>query len=741
MSIKIDKYRRTYHDSKETDGVLSMLPEWMLWRNHDSLGYQFINSTFGNQAEYARSIISDNRNNLHPSVAYENEPYRIWKTYHDTASGNIPPSAYITGTLDTSVYHMLPTGTIYIDPSTIELINADNEADFFSGPPTRLTYDESNDIFPSGVSGDITGITYVKNWSKYDASGVQLIPEQDVYIVNQNIATPQSGDFMNTILYDTDWVRLDTYDYGIGYQDYDHIGRYELITDPSGYTFEYNPIVDTIRVHDYVNLDGNGNSRVMPTNTYIISSGTTDYVTTTSIVVSGINPFNHYPTQYSNYYVEYQYKKYEYPKPITTSNNLWHLQKSASPPIFVSEPAHYSGTIISHEVAQTPSGNTFALRVDPRDLRPGALADIRFDYIMAEDVIWYHTGAFDHDLSSDQYFLNTASGGAHVYYGGEDLTPYFTPRISGNSQIYIPNIVNPPHDPPYTVRMYYNAQKTYEDTIAVQSYASLMVDADPYPMDYMIERGYLIPYSILALSDSDSDIQQSLLVSRGDQYMVTTDLVFNGIAYDKDKDCYWVLESNNLCIYKIRPSDGAIIDKFNIFKVPNFYLSSYKSRVSGVIDDRNNMHLGYPFLSQDVDDGSRSATGMVYYNDYLYISSSSTGVVLTADTIGGTGVVVGGTGIYRLDTYNERVKDIEWNTDKNEVHPHYPYPDVISGVVDIALNDDEDFLLASADKIRVVGLHYDYDLIDSVDGVTRGTVYYREEYEDVVVSGFTEWRD
>lgn len=735
--MKISRYRRTYHDSPETDDTLSILPGWMGWRQHDSIGYQYINALFGNQAEYAWGIVNDSRNNLTPGSADVNEPYRIWRTQHDTASGNIPPSAYITATMDASIQQLIPSGTVGVDATTIHCINADDQEAFFMAPPTRMSYDPTDNVVPSGVSGIITGLTYVRDWTKVDSSGVVLIPEQDVYIVNQDLQTPQSGDFRSAVVYDTDWVRLDTYDYGLAYQDYDHTGKYELITDPSGYTLEYNPIASTVRVYDYINLD-DGTAQVMPTGNYTVTSGTVDYVTTTTIALSGINPWNRYPTEYSSYFLEYQYRKHDYPKQITTSATSWAIQKQASPPIFVSHPTHYAGTIIRHELARSTSGLNMALRVDSRDLRPGSVADIRFDYVAASDVSWGNTSPFSHDLSSDASFLNTTSGGAHIIHDSNDITYYFRPALSGDSTIYIPSLSPAPHSGPLTVRMYYNARGTYEAT-AVQSFSSMSTGSDPYPMDYMVENGYLIPYSILPLSDGDPYVNASLLSSRADQFTVTTDLIFNGIAYDKDKDCYWILESNNLCLYRVRPSDGATIGKYNIFKVPNYYLSGYVSQASARVDSYNQHYTNYPFLDQEVDVPTRVAAGMVYYRDTLYISSSASGVTVYNKTGSGTGII-GGTGIYRLDTYNERVRDMEWNGTPAETYPHYPAPSGYGTIVDLTLNE-EDLLAATTSGILTMGMHYDYTLIDSTVGVTRGTVYYRDQYTDVVVSGYPEWRD
>jgi len=66
-----------------------------------------------------------------------------------------------------------------------------------------------------------------------------------------------------------------------------------------------------------------------------------------------------------------------------------------------------------------------------------------------------------------------------------------------------------------------------------------------------------------------------------------------------------------------------------------------------------------------------------------------------------TEVAIGGTGIYPIDTYNERVMDVEWDDTPAEVHPHFPYPsgigtsDITPLPVDITMDGDENFRIAT----------------------------------------------
>ena len=98
-----------------------------------------------------------------------------------------------------------------------------------------------------------------------------------------------------------------------------------------------------------------------------------------------------------------------------------------------------------------------------------------------------------------------------------------------------------------------------------------------------------------------------------------------------------------------------------------------------------------------------------------------------------------------IDTYNERVMDIGYTTN-GEDNPHFPLPiicgtgNVGNNITDISLDDDENFIVSEDNTIKKLKLHYDYTLIDSSNGVVKGTVYYRELYlNGVDVTGFDEY--
>lgn len=699
----------------------------------NSVGYQYVNATLGNPTEHIDKSIGETRKNYSPFTANVNEPHAIYKTYHRTPSGNIPPDQPITVTFDDDYSHITSSGVI----SGMLLTNTYDEEDFFNYHPTRITYRSADDATPSGLLGDMTGLTYVRDWSKVDSSGVVIIPEQDVFIVNQNLSSPVESVVKSTVIYSTAWELLDSYDYGSGNQNYNTVGAYETITNPSGtHTFKFDPIDSTLQVCDYINLDAAGDVQVLPSTYYTVTRTVTDYVTSTTLAMSGVNPYNDVDVMHSNYFVQYQYRKMDYPKQVSTSSAQWDIQKHASSPVFTSVPINYNGTVVSHGIAITPSGSDFALRVDPRDIRPGFTATIKFDYIQYNDTNWNNDVAFSLDLGTDSEFLNTAASGIHVYKDYEEITEWFDPVLSGVSFAYIP-ARNMNWAPPLTVRCYYNARKTYSSVVGVQSFHRDKTGVDPYPRDYMIEGSYLVPFTILPITESDTYVNNALVAATSDAFEVTTNLSFDGIAYDEDKNCFWMIESNNTSLYKVRPSDGAVTGKWNIFKTPNYVFDEYKSVASGVLDEFGKFKHEYPFVSHELD-AERSVTGCVYFKDFLYINSNSgTGIVATAN---GTGHVIGGDGLYRLDTYADRVMDVEYNTDGTEKHPHFTWPTGVTGVVDLTMDEVEDIRAVVPSAVKKIGLHYDYVVIDSDDEVTRGTVYYREQYEAGVDVGiFKEW--
>lgn len=733
MADKITTYNRSYHQSDESDSIIRYFPSWMELTNRKSTGFQLVNALYGQYGEKSNNDIEITKDNFHVDTSDTNEYSVIYKTIHNTASGSIPQDIAITTPEITTELQSIPSGLLYITSTTPwTIINADSEESFLTAPPTRLAYNPSNDIKLT-VDGTLTGITFVKDWIKTDASGIVLIPKQDVYIVNQNLPTPVANTNKSTIVYSTSWNILDSYDYGLGYQDYDHAGYYEVVTDPSGYIMKYNPISNTLRVFDYLNVDASGNAQLINTG-WDTTETTTDYITSTTFAISGTNPYNLDDISKSNYFLAYQYKKMTYPNHLTTNSNKWNVQKYNGYPIFTTDPTNYNGTIIPHSRAMSASGNQVYLRTDPRDLRPGHSGDIRFTYVDYYDTTWNNDVAtsVDLDIVGTNYY-DLSSSGVHIYSTAGDITREFPVYATGNI-VYIGNNRDIGESTPYTIRTYYNARKTYSGIVATQSFSSVSGGIDPYPQDYMIKDDYIIPYSILPITESNDAVRTALLAATGDQFILTTQLLFTGVAYDKDKDCVWMLESNNMMLYKLRPTDGAVLNKYAIFKPPGFYFGGYKSMVNA----RPDIYLGdtkpLPFISYDKDNSNRTGDGMIYYKDFLYILASGTTVGIVDDD---QEWPVGGYGIYRLNTYSD-VMDIEYGTDHKEKWPHYPLPIsgsissvyhmVGSGTTDITIDDDENFMILDGNIVKKLTPHYDYTLIDSSEGMVRGTVYYREKY-------------
>lgn len=740
----ITTYDRPHHQSDETIKIIQYFAPWMQMTNQKSTGYQFINSLYGQYGEKTNGLIEGLKDNFHVDTGYENEPYRIYETIHNTASGSIPQDISITVPQETSKLHSIPSGTL--GTTTWTMVVADDEEDFFNGYPTRLSWDPGKD--KHNTTGDMTGLVFVRDWKKVDASGVVLIPKQDVYIVNRNLPTPVTSATKSTVVYDMDWNILDSYDYGLGYQDYTNAGYYERITDPSGYTLEYNPVEATIHVYDYINVDASGNAQVIPSGTnWSISGVVTDYITTSSMVMSGVNPYNLDEIGRSNYFIEYQYRKMDHPKCLTTTASKWHTQKFNSYPLFTSNPTNYHGTVIPLESAYSASGNLVYYRVDPRDLRPGSSGDLRFDYVDYIDSTWNNNYTISIDLSTvGTNYYDLSASGIHVYSNAGDITKEFPISATGNI-VYVQNVSGIGDVLPYTIRSYYNARKTYSGIIAVQSFATMSGVTDPYPFDYMVEDDYLIPYSILPVTEPSDIVRTALLAATDDQILLTTQLLFTGIAYDKDKDCVWMLESNNMMLYKLRPGDGAVLEKYTIFKPPGFYFGGYKSTVEGRWDRYRNDTKEYKFISYEKDNSNRSGRGMVYYKDFLYLIASGTtqNVVHDQKEYG-----IGGYGIYRLNTYSN-IMDIEYSN-QVEKYPHYPLPisgnildttyNVCTQLVDITVDTSGNFRVIDGTAYRVLEPRYDYALVDSTGGMVRGTVYYIENYSGIIaVPGFAETTD
>jgi hypothetical protein len=728
LATNLTNYNRTYHKATETSESLSLLPGWMKIHNEDSIGFNFINAILGNHLEWLKERIIEFDKNSFYQTAHHNDPNVAYVTYHNTSLGDILQDTLIRAYIDNTEGNSIPSGMLAPTASSIIPITVSDEREFFMAPPTRLTYDVDDDVY---LGEYITGITFAKNYSKNDASGNIITPKQDVYIVNIMNSTPASGEG-STILYNTSWEAIDGNDYGIGYQDYDNTSLYEVVKDPSGYILNYIPIDGTLVLYDYVNVDASGNAQVIPEDNYSINNEVVNYISQSTIIMSGVNPYNDMPIGNSNYFVEYQYKKFDYPKCVTSNSNLWHNQVILDTPTFTSGPTNYNGTKITHTIANTPGDGVALLSVDTRDVRPGRQVNVEFNYVIASDVIWDNNSELEIDLTVDPNYVETNVSGVHVYNDNREITNFFSPEF--DSGVFTIPASTVPFNPPFGVRAYYSANKTYSGITAVQSFNLLSGGVDPYPYDYIIEDGYLLPMSIIPVSDVIEEINDELITSYSNQFTVTTELSFDGITFDKDKNCFWMIEKNNISLYKINAVNGGIMDKWNIFKPPNFYTSEYKSMVSGVYDEINNYAIDYPFKPQDIDVDTRDVRGCLYYKDYLYIVSMAPISITIGD------YQVGGSGIYRIDTYNDRVMDIEYSQD-GEVNPHFPLP-IVSGtgilgedINDISLDNDENIIVAEGNYVKKLKVRYDYTLINSSDNVARGTVFYRELYDGGVDVG------
>ena len=717
-----------------------MLPDWMKMKQQDSLGWNFMNALLSQRVDESMLLIQEVDDSQGMDSPDLNEIDTVYSNRFATYEGSMHKDIVIEGILDNTRTHIIPSNTLGIGATGVLPIVVDKVEYFAKGAPTRLSYYSSDDRTITGLTGDITGISYVKHWRVLDDDGLETIEKQDVTIINQATTTPCGAGQLSTIVLDSEDNIIASYDYGLGYQDYGHTGKYEVVTDPSGHIMEFNPIISTVKVYDYINVDPSGNAQLMPSENYTITQEQVDYNLYTTLTMAGTNLYNSVSIDNSNYFVEYQYAKYTYPKQMTTGKSKWGIQEMASPPLFASYPVNYYGTKIPIEIGDTVYSNGALLRTDTDVLRPGSTATVKFNYIQASDVVWDGITAFSHDLSDDGNFVSIDSAAVHVLYDTMDITPYYDPSVV-SALVSIPYVEDPTKSmtPPYTVRCYYTASKTYSSVSGVQSFSDIVGIADPYPSDYKLDGDYLTPYTMLPVTDADENIKLALLGAGVDDFEVTSNILFSGMAYDKDKNCYWVLEGNNLVLYKIRPGDGALLGKWNIFKRPNIYYPGYKTMASGVIDVDQNITRDYYFLSNSKDDSSRTAAGIVYYKDFLYILSTSDG--LNVD-----GITVGGSGIWRLDTYNDRVMDIEYEQSKLEKYPHFPLGTLIGGSgicggsipIDITMDDYGDFLVSGGDTVSKLKLHYDYVILDNVAQDVEGTIYYRENYTTVDVQGFDE---
>jgi hypothetical protein len=741
-ATNIAHINRSYHDSDLTPKILSNIPPWMKMRDKNSIGYHYVNALVSQEVDTAVMLLNSIEDSLGIDGPDLSEQELAYYNTLNTTEKTPDRNTIITATLPNNI-HLIPSGTLSNIGNTITPIIVDKLESFANGAPTRLTYNQSDDIVVSGLTGDLTGIGYTKNWSVRDEDGLYTIEEQDVIIVNQMLASPISDVVKSTIVLDTNGNHITSYDYGLSYQDYAHTGNYEVITDPSGTTLTYNPIISSVKVYDYINTDASGNAQPIASGYYSITSTVTDHKLSSVIVMSGVNPYNGYSIDNSNYFVEYQYCTSNYPKMLTTQKGIHGIQRMASPPVFTSAPTGYFETIVTPQGSETIYDTGKLLRFNPIDVRPGAAVSVKYNYVGLTSIACSGL-PFIYDMSSETNFIGLDDLAIHCMYDNSEVTLDYDITLTGNTitldvvdeedRVYSNSSID-------TVVVYYSAQKDYGTQTTVQSFNDYNLSSDPYAADYTIVGGNLHPYTMLPITDTDDYILNTLYNAGIDDFDITTSLLFSGIAYDQDKDCYWVLESNNMILYKVRPGDNSIIGKYPIFKRPNIYTPMYKTLASGFVDEFNNVKMTYPFYSYSIDDPSRSASGIVYYKDFLYILSYSSGVVANNNTIGGDG-------IYRLDTYDNRVMDIKYNASGHELYPHFPLynvgipgpSSVCSGhtPADITVNSNGDFLLAGGNTISKLVPMYDYIIIDASVNEHVGTIYYREPYSGVNITGFNE---
>jgi hypothetical protein len=645
--------------------------------DEESVGFQLLNAMAGNELENTRRYLGVEGDNLHALTTNLDEVYRVYKTVHDTST-QIPENAVVVGT----------TGSVEISVTEVEDLGS-----FLGSPPTRIETLGTRAV--SGLSGNITGLSYMTNWH---ASGVWPMRDgdlHDVLIITQD-TTPGDLAASSVLVYDYEDLSQPIYQYDWlrGSQNYVISGEDEVAQFEGGWYEVKNPqlIPNSLVAKDFSNLTGSGAPTEIDA-AEIITSGNW-------VGMVGYDPdTNPIPAAWAGIVVlEYQYARGNQLGPLCASEGWSGLDYWNHKPFLTLMPASgVYGRSVPFQFSNTPVADEVRLVADPFEMRPGSTGHVEFFYDISVTGDWPDpSNAYvDFNLWPSSSFWSADPEWTYVLEPDDTLIDTDNYTVTGfnikNSALRytIASSGVVPQDS--KIVALYRARDVYE----VESTGSITSIDETGAWDWSLtEWGgstYVAPKTLISVSTA---LNTALATAPKENFKLWHYPDYVGAAYNP--------YDNEVMVYDRNGATAEVYDA-QWFTLKRRFPLTYTADPSSIVPSGGDGQE-YPFLDLLAPTGT--VLGALSIQNEYFINN---------DTINGTGY------LSSIDTLGE-----------------LPYDDLTyidtfnySGITDMTLSPSGTLLCAVGSDIQEYKLKWDYHIIDRGANI----VYYRELYDYVEVSG------
>jgi len=530
------KYRRPYHNSKETsEAIGAVLPSWMKMSSDEgSVGWQMFNTFYGVEAELLEGMRARSKDNLALLTFNPSSPGIVYKTQHEGDMG-LAISCIANG--------------------SVEVLEADDIYTFFEGPPTRI---EETGSYLDVIDEAITGLCYCID---YDEDGYWVMRDGDLhaaFLVNRGNLYSDYSVASTTIL-DGDLSELSTTSFHRRTQSYLEAGQDEVVNFIDGeYLLRHDAIADSIKVKDILNLDPSGEATEIDPSNFTVRDRL--------LMLNYYNPVTNLLPLESTYIVEYDYPVASSLGPITTGRHLWGVARWNQQVYSAGKQRPYdNGQPIPFEVAKSPATNDVALRIEPTVVRPGATGYVDIEFMSGEttisitnDEVYDLEANYSDFVSFEEGMIESVLKGTwpaitevsdyevHIFgrNGHRFSISSATETITGVNLVYL--------------------KKQRRNVTSTQSLSELGTSSDEYPYDFLVDNGVLYPYTIVdlnAIGGADA-VARTGQLSRMKVYFPPD---FMGVAINPHDGNIWMIDRNNQRVYIFEGSSMRLLEKKDLF--------------------------------------------------------------------------------------------------------------------------------------------------------------------------------
>lgn len=581
------KYRRPYHNSKETsEAIEAVLPSWMkLVSDEESIGWQMFNAFYGIEAELLEDTRARSKDNLALLTFNPMSPGIVYKTQHDVDMG-----LAITCTANGS----------------IEVVEADDLYTFFEGPPTRI---EETGSYLNLIDEAISGLCYCID---YDEDGEWVMRDGELHsvlVVNRGNLYSDYSLPSTTIIDFTTLTELTTSDFHRRTQSYTVTNQDEVVNFIDGeYIMRHDTISTSVKVKDILNLDPSGEA------TEIASSNFT--VRDKCLLLNDYNPVTNPNPLPSTYIVEYDYPVASSVGPVTTGRDLWGVARWNQQIYTAGKQRPYDdGQPIPFEVASSPAVNDVALRIDSTIVRPGATGYVDIEYMhAATNVTITNDEVYDFEAHDANFVSFEESMITAVYKGTypsvEEVTDYEVHVFGRNGHRFS---VSSSTDTITAVALTY-LMKQRKNVTSKQSLSELGVGSDEYPYDFRVDNGVLYPYTIVDLNATGSadTVARTGQLNRMKVYFPPD---FMGVTINPNDGNIWMIDRNNQRVYIFEGGSMRLLEKKDLFLWDGNTVATIPS--TGNYDDA----LTFRNMKKDP---AKIAGPAVIFKDWLFLADRGT---------------------------------------------------------------------------------------------------------------------